>query len=131
MKGTLTIKAEPVFLPRIEKILSKGYEKGTDGKLQQVFDAQLRNYSDISGTAKLVIIGERSEKSLAQVNQKFSAISTGNAQLNVPTGGSGKLSLVVYGDNNLPFQTVLIKNEASLISDVFTERNYYTTEKNG
>ena len=130
LEGTRNIKAEPVFLPHIVKVLSKGYEKGTNGKLQQVFETQLRNYSDISGTAKLEIVGERSEKPLGQVNQKISAISTGNARLNVPTGtDSGKLAMVVYGDNNLPFQTVLIHTEAALIANIFTEMNYYTTEK--
>ncbi len=130
LRGTQNIKAEPVFLPHIVKVLPKGYKKGPDGKLQQVFETQLRNYSYVSGTAKLEILGEKLEKPLAQVNQKISPISKCSAQLNVSsTIDSGKLSLVVYGDNNLPFQTVLLQNEAALISDIFTERSYYTTEK--
>ena len=129
IEGTQNIKAAPVFLPCIEKVLSEGYEKGPNGKLQQVFETQLRNYSNISGTAKLEIVGEKSKKPLVQVNQKLSASSAGNTLLNVPTTDSGKLSLVVYGDGNLPFQTVMVHGEASLIADIFTERNYYTTEK--
>ncbi len=128
--GTQNIKAPPVFLPCIEKVLSKGYEDGPSGKLQQVFEAELRNYSNISGTAKLEITGKKVIKPLLQTNRKLNALSTGSTLLNVPTvTDSGKLSLVVYGENNLPFQTVLLHGEASLIGDIFTERNYYTTEK--
>ncbi len=129
VNDTQNIKGEPVFLPRIERVEFKGYEKGAEGKLIQTYNVKLRNYSDCNGTAVLEVAGDKLAKPLLRVKRKISAYSTGKVLMNVPTtANSGKLSVIVYA-GKLPFQKFLTQNETSLISDAFAELNYYTNEK--
>ena len=129
LENTKDIRAEVVFLPRLETIDFKGYGKNKNNKLQQFYTVKARNYSKSSGTAILKVTGSK-QYALLKANCLLKANSTDNISLNLPTSsGNDKLSLIVTDNESLPFQTVLLENDACLISDAFTEKDYYTGEK--
>ncbi len=129
MRSTRDLKAQPVFLPRTQDVDFKGYKPDSSGKLSQVYQVNLRNYTGVPGTAFLKVIAEKKQKPLFEASQRINGNASANLSLKIPAAsGQGQLSLTVTGDGGMPFQNVLLKSDASLIGDAFAELNYYTSE---
>lgn len=131
--GLRDVRAPCVFLPRIDSVQFQRYQLA-DGKLSVAYDVAIRNFSGAGGRAELQVVDRQASADGSQ-GPLFAA------GCDLPGNATQKLAVIISagagvtpefhmrGASGQLLQTLKLPRDLLLIADVFTERNYYTDEK--
>lgn len=129
--GLDRLAAQEVFLPQIVGLSFGEYELGTT--LSAKWTIQLQGFSSVPGRVKLMLRTETAPLRRRVVKDvEVRPLSRQTIEVQLPLSEvAGPAGLELVGTSTAQVLQVLpLKTPGSLISDVFSDRNYYTAEPN-